>query len=214
VSTMLQRRTVRVFLIEPDQVVVEAVRHVLERDPAIVVAGWSSDPASQAIAELRPDVIFLDADGLACDVETAIGLCERASPQSRVLVVSAQHRPGAMQRALAAKANAYVAKDTSPATFVEIVHLVASGESYADPRIAGAMLRRRSARVHENQELSGREHEIVRLIADGLSNREIGRRLTLSEKTVKNHVSHVLAKLKVNARSGVAVYAVRNGLVN
>jgi DNA-binding NarL/FixJ family response regulator len=201
---MLQRRTVRVFLIEPEQVVVDAVRFVLERDPTIVVVGWSHDPEAHAIAELRPDVIFLDADSLTMDVEAAIGACERASPQSRVLVVSAQHRAGAMQRALAAKANAYVAKDTSPATFVEIVHMVASGESYADPRIAGAMLRRRSVRVHE----------IVRLIADGLSNREIGRRLTLSEKTVKNHVSHVLAKLKVTARSGVAVYAVRNGLVN
>jgi DNA-binding NarL/FixJ family response regulator len=211
---MLQRRTVRVFLIEPEQVVVDAVRFVLERDPTIVVVGWSHDPEAHAIAELRPDVIFLDADSLTMDVEAAIGACERASPQSRVLVVSAQHRAGAMQRALAAKANAYVAKDTSPATFVEIVHMVASGESYADPRIAGAMLRRRSVRVHENRELSSREHEIVRLIADGLSNREIGRRLTLSEKTVKNHVSHVLAKLKVTARSGVAVYAVRNGLVN
>jgi DNA-binding NarL/FixJ family response regulator len=118
-----------------------------------------------------------------------------------------------MQRALAAKADAYVAKDTSPAAFIELVHLVANGDSYADPRIAGSMLRRRAARPPEPSELSSREHEIARLIADGLSNRDIGKRLTLSEKTVKNHVSHILAKLKVNARSGVAVYAVRHGLV-
>ena len=89
-----------------------------------------------------------------------------------------------------------------------------SEPSAADPRIAGAMLRRRSNRSRQSSDLSSREYEIVRLIADGLSNREIGRRLTLSEKTVKNHVSHILAKLKVSARSGVAVYAVRNGLVN
>jgi DNA-binding NarL/FixJ family response regulator len=76
------------------------------------------------------------------------------------------------------------------------------------------MLRRRSTRAQQTTELSSREYEIVRLIADGLSNRDIGKRLALSEKTVKNHVSHILAKLKVNARSGVAVYAVRNGLVN
>ncbi|MBD5653706.1 MAG: response regulator transcription factor [Candidatus Eremiobacteraeota bacterium] len=119
-----------------------------------------------------------------------------------------------MQRALAAKADAYIAKDTSPAMLAEIVHSVAGGEFYADARIAGAMLRRRSGRSTESTALSSREHEIVRLIAEGLSNREIGRLLTLSEKTVKNHVSHILAKLKVNARSGVAVYAVRNGLVN
>lgn len=118
-----------------------------------------------------------------------------------------------MQRALAAKADAYIVKDTSPWALVDIVHSVAGGEFYADPRIAGAILRRRSGRTQDESELSGREFEIVRLIAEGLSNREIGRRLTLSEKTVKNHVSHILAKLKVTARSGVAVYAVRSGLV-
>ena len=166
------------------------------------------------IGELRPDVIFLDADAVALEVEEAIAACERSSPQSRICVISAQHRPRAMQRALAAKADGYVAKDTSPETFLEIVHLIANGDSYADPRIAGAMLRRRSTRSRELNELSGREFEIVRLVADGLSNRDIGKRLMLSEKTVKNHVSHILAKLKVNARSGVAVYAIRNGLVN
>jgi DNA-binding NarL/FixJ family response regulator len=119
-----------------------------------------------------------------------------------------------MQRALSAKAAAYVVKDTSPQMMIEIVHSIARGDYYADPRLAGAMLRRRSGRSNEPNELSSREFEIVRLIADGLSNREIGNRLSLSEKTVKNHVSHILAKLKVNARSGVAVYAVRNGIVS
>ena len=212
--TMLPRKTVRVYLVAPQATVGLAMRQVLERDPSIVVVGTASDPRSVEIGELRPDVIFLDADAVALEVEEAIAACERSSPQSRICVISAQHRPRAMQRALAAKADGYVAKDTSPETFLEIVHLIANGDSYADPRIAGAMLRRRSTRSRELNELSGREFEIVRLVADGLSNRDIGKRLMLSEKTVKNHVSHILAKLKVNARSGVAVYAIRNGLVN
>jgi len=211
---MLPRKTVRVYLVAPQATVGLAMRQVLERDPSIVVVGTASDPRSVEIGELRPDVIFLDADAVALEVEEAIAACERSSPQSRICVISAQHRPRAMQRALAAKADGYVAKDTSPETFLEIVHLIANGDSYADPRIAGAMLRRRSTRSRELNELSGREFEIVRLVADGLSNRDIGKRLMLSEKTVKNHVSHILAKLKVNARSGVAVYAIRNGLVN
>jgi DNA-binding NarL/FixJ family response regulator len=211
---MVPTKTVRVYLVEPHQAVVDAIRHVLGQDPTIAVVGSSSDPRSSEISQLRPDIIVLDIDAIELEVEEAIAACERSSPQSRIAVVSSQHRPRAMQRALAAKADAYIAKDTSPATLLEIVHLVAKGDSYADPRIAGAMLRRRSSRSHDASDLSSREFEIVRLIADGLSNREIGRRLTLSEKTVKNHVSHILAKLKVNARSGVAVYAVRNGLVN
>ena len=208
------RRSVRVVLIERLPLVVRALRHVLSQDPLIEVVADLAEPGDALIATLRPDIILIDIDELLVPIEEAIGACERASPQSRICALSAQHRPRVMQRALAAKADAYIAKDTAPATLLEIVHSVAGGEFYADPRIAGAILRRRSGRTADVSDLSSRENEIVRLIAEGLSNREIGKRLTLSEKTVKNHVSHILSKLKVNARSGVAVYAVRNGLVN
>lgn len=211
---MVPLKPVRVFIVEPHRTVCDAMRLLLSRDSSIEVVGADGEPGSAAVAEARADIIFLDIDTVELDVEAAIAACERAAPQSRICVISAQMNPRAMQRALSAKADAYIAKDTSPAMFLEIVHLVARGDSYADPRIAGAMLRRRTNRSRNSNELSTREYEIVRLIADGLSNREIGRRLTLSEKTVKNHVSHILGKLKVNARSGVAVYAVRNGLVN
>jgi len=206
-SLLSPRQDVRLYIIEPHRLVVEALRHVYSQDPSISVVGDA--PAVDG----RPDVIVLDIDGLTMPIEEAIDACESASPQSRVCVLSAQNRSRVMQRALSAKAAAYVLKDTSPATMTEIIRSIAHGDYYADPRLAGALLRRRSTRSTEPNELSGREFEIVRLIADGLSNREIGNRLSLSEKTVKNHVSHILAKLKVNARSGVAVYAVRNGIV-
>ncbi len=201
-------------MVERLPLVVKALRYVLALDPGITVVADVGEATDPAIAELRPDIVIVDLDELTVPMEEAIGACERASPQSRICALSAHHRPRVMQRALAAKADAYIAKDTSPAALLEIVHSVAAGEFYADPRIAGAILRRRSGRTQDVGELSSREYEIVRLIAEGLSNREIGRRLTLSEKTVKNHVSHILAKLKVTARSGVAVYAVRNGLVS
>lgn len=201
------------MLVERLPLVVRALRHVLEQDASITVVADVSEAIDPRIAQARPDIVIIDIDELSVSMEEAINACERASPQSRICALSAHHRPRVMQRALAAKADAYIVKDTSPAALVEIIHSVASGEFYADPRIAGAILRRRSARTADVGELSGREFEIVRLIAEGLSNREIGRRLTLSEKTVKNHVSHILAKLKVAARSGVAVFAIRNGLV-
>jgi DNA-binding NarL/FixJ family response regulator len=208
------RAEVSVYLIEPHKLVADALRHVYAQDPLLAVVGDAPEVDRTAIAALRPDVIVLDLDGLALTIEEAINACESASPQSRICVISAQARPRVMQRALSAKAAAYIVKDTSPQMMIEIVHSIARGDYYADPRLAGAMLRRRSGRANEPSELSSREFEIVRLIADGLSNREIGNRLSLSEKTVKNHVSHILAKLKVNARSGVAVYAVRNGIVS
>jgi DNA-binding NarL/FixJ family response regulator len=214
VAALGRRHAVRLFIVEPHRLVVEALRHVYSMDPLFSVVGDAPAVDSEQIGLLRPDVIVLDIDGLAATIEEAIDACESASPQSRVCVLSAQHRSRTMQRALSAKAAAYVLKDTAPATIIEIIHAIVAGDYYADPRIAGAMLRRRSTRSTEASELSSREFEIVRLIADGLSNREIGNRLSLSEKTVKNHVSHILAKLKVTARSGIAVYAVRNGIVN
>ena len=212
-SLLSPRQDVRLYIIEPHRLVVEALRHVYSQDPSISVVGDAPAVDGPELSRLRPDVIVLDIDGLTMPIEEAIDACESASPQSRVCVLSAQNRSRVMQRALSAKAAAYVLKDTSPATMTEIIRSIAHGDYYADPRLAGALLRRRSTRSTEPNELSGREFEIVRLIADGLSNREIGNRLSLSEKTVKNHVSHILAKLKVNARSGVAVYAVRNGIV-
>ena len=213
-SMLGPRQTVRLYIVEPHRLVVDALRHVYAADPLISVIGDAPEVLPGELATLRPDVIVLDIDGLSVTIEEGINACESASPQSRICVLSAQHRSRIMQRALAAKAAAYVVKDTTPAMMIEIVHSIARGDYYADPRLAGAMLRRRSTRSSEASDLSGREFEIVRLIADGLSNREIGSRLSLSEKTVKNHVSHILAKLKVSARSGVAVYAVRNGIVS
>jgi DNA-binding NarL/FixJ family response regulator len=208
------RRTVRLAIIERSPLIVSALRHVLAHDTAIDIVAAVAEPSDPQLAELRPDVLLIDVDDLTVTIEEALSICERSLPQSRIAALSAQNRPRAMQRVLAANADAYITKDTSPAMLAEIIHTVAAGDSYADPRIAGQLLRRRTTRSQDVYDLSGRETEIVRLIAEGLSNREIGTRLALSEKTVKNHVSHILAKLKVSARSGVAVYAVRKGLVN
>jgi DNA-binding NarL/FixJ family response regulator len=208
------RHHVRLYLIEPHRPVVDALRLVYGQDPSIAIVGDAPTIDRGQLSALRPDVVILDIDGLPMPIEEAIDACERASPTSRICALSAQRRSRVMQQALAAKAAAYIVKDTSPAMLIEIAHTVARGDYYADPRLAGAMLRRRSARTSERSELSSREFEIVRLIADGLSNSEIGSWLSLSEKTVKNHVSHILAKLHVSARSGVAVYAVRTGIVS
>jgi RNA polymerase sigma factor (sigma-70 family) len=191
----------------------EALRHVYAQDPDLEVVGSASGVDSDTVALLQPDVVVIDLDDLTVPIEAAVTACEAGAPEARVIVLSAQSRVRTMQRALSARAAAYVLKDKTPAALIEIVHSVARGDFYADPRLAGSMLRKRVNRASEPGELSGREHEIVRLITEGLSNREIGRRLGLSEKTVKNHVSHILAKLKVTARSGVAVFAVRSGIV-
>lgn len=204
---------VRVFIVEPSQQVAGAIREIMAIDGHLQIVGESHCVDAPDIGNLRPDVIILDLDNLAMSIESAIATCDALAPQSRVLVISVHSRTRTMQRVLAARAAAYVIKDIQPTHFVDIIRSVAGGESYADPRLAGLLLRRSSARVPRKNILSNREVEIVRLIAEGLSNRQIGSRVALSEKTIKNHVSHILSKLQIPARTGVAVYALRNGLV-
>ncbi len=204
---------VSLYIVEPVPSVVGALRTIFGIDKHLEVVGDAREIDTAEIARLRPDLIIIDLDGLAPPIEAAINMCESASPQSRVCVISRQFRASVMQRVLSARAAAYLMKDTSPATIVEVVRSIARGDFYADPRLAGTIFRRRTTRVPVSNVLSNREVEIVRLIAEGLSNREIGTRVALSEKTVKNHVSQILSKLKMSARSGVAVYALRNGIV-
>lgn len=207
------RPTLRLYIVAAAASVVDALRVIFAIDERTTILGSASGLDEAEIGRLRPDVILLDIDGLGEPIETAIDRCETVSPQSRICVLSINSRARIMQRALSARAAGYVVKDTPPAMLVDIVRSIARGEYYADPRIAGSVLRRRTIRKPVDPILSNREIEIVRLIADGLSNREIGARIALSEKTVKNHVSVILAKLKMTARASVAVYAVRNGIV-
>jgi two-component system response regulator DevR len=203
----------RVFLVAPKPLVEQGLRSILAVAEGLEIIGSARDFAGVELNGTKPHLVLLDLDGLNLEVEEAIATCERVSPHSRICVLSTRFGVDDMQRALAARADAYIVKDSSPRALVEILRSVADGDFYADPRIAGILLRRRSGRGGSHGDLSTRENEIVRLIAAGLSNRDIGDRLSLSEKTVKNHISHIFAKLKITARSHAAVYAIRNGLV-
>jgi DNA-binding NarL/FixJ family response regulator len=126
-----------------------------------------------------------------------------------------RQQPEIMQRCLAAGAEGYIIKDVTPAELMRAVKMVAGGDAYVDPRVAGGLLRRRSLSNGrpDLDELSVRETEVIRLIAEGLSNKEISARLSLSEKTVKNHISRIFSKLNIYARAQAAVHAIKIGLV-
>jgi len=203
------RCPVSTIVIEPNRLVLEALKHVLGADPEIAIIATAPTVAAAPLRRLQPDVVVLDLDELRdVALETALAACSSASPRSRVCALSMHHSTRFMTRALGADAAAYVVKDTSPERLAEIIHALAAGEDYADPRLA---VRERFSRAGHG--LTAREGEVVRLVAEGLTNREIGRRLAVTEKTVKNHVGSVLVKLKVSARAAIAVYAVRNGLI-
>lgn len=205
----------RIFVIEEQALFGKALCQLLDAEPTFEVLGDVPrvDPASPP--HVTPDLVVLDLNGPSIDYADEIARCRAAFTTARICVLSTQLRPEIMQRCVAAGADAYLAKDVSPSELIRAVKTVANGESYVDPRIAGSLLRKRlqSDGKLAADELSMREGEVVRLIAQGLSNKEIGVRLCLSEKTVKNHVSRILSKLNINARAQAVVYAIRMGLV-
>jgi two-component system, NarL family, response regulator DevR len=204
--------TVRVFLLDDHEVVLRGLRNLLELSGNIEVVGEAcrADEALRRIPAVRPDVAVLDVrlpDGSGIEVCREI----RASlPSVACLILTCYDDDEALSAAIMAGAAGYLLKQIRGTELIEAVHRVARGESLLDPTVTTSVRARMQAtgpmtdpRV---EALSARERAILALIADGLSNREIGTRLYLAEKTVKNYVSRLLAKLQMQRRTQIAVF--------
>jgi two-component system, NarL family, response regulator LiaR len=206
---------VRLALIETQSLFADALCHVLEGDTDVRVVS-----VARSVDELPPvpssddvNLVLLDVDDYCNNVEKAFLTCAGRFPNARLSALSSFASAEVMQRCLAARAQGYIVKDSSLLELGAAIRSIVAGRPYVDPRVAGAILSRRAVNSEPSlDELSGRETEIVRLIAQGLSNRDIGSRLLLSEKTVKNHVSRIFDKLHITARTQAAVYAIRTGM--
>lgn len=204
--------TVRVFLLDDHEVVLRGLRNLLEQSGTIDVVGEAgrADEALRRIPAVRPDVAVLDVrlpDGSGIEVCREI----RATlPAIGCLILTCYDDDEALSAAIMAGAAGFLLKQIRGADLVEAVHRVARGESLIDPTVAATVRNRLQARRPTTdsrvEALSDRERAVLALIADGLSNREIGTRLFLAEKTVKNHVSRLLAKLQMQRRTQIAVF--------
>jgi two-component system, NarL family, response regulator DevR len=203
----------RIFIIEKQALFGKAIAQVLSGDPDITIVGLAQDRESVRLEDANPDVILLDIDDNTTEIDNAVEDCHNRCPSASICLLSMYPQPDLMQRCLSAGADGYVVKDSSLQELVTAIKTIGDGSSYVDPRVAATLLRRRTPpHVPYSHQLSPRETDIIRLIAQGLSNRDIGQRLVLSEKTVKNHVSRIFSKLHFTARSQAAVHAIRNGL--
>lgn len=210
----VQDRPLRVYVVEGQVLFGKALCQVFSMEPNVQIVGDAEAVNALAITRARPDLILIDIDSNALELSEALTMCREAAPQARICVLSMRLQPEIMQRCLAAGSDGYIIKDITPAELLRAVAIVAGGDSYVDPRVAGGLLRRRSLSNGRPglDELSVRETEVIRLIAEGLSNKEISGQLSLSEKTVKNHISRIFSKLNIYARAQAAVYAIKMGL--
>ncbi|GAC1306438.1 MAG: response regulator transcription factor [Vulcanimicrobiaceae bacterium] len=205
----------RVAVIESQVLFAKALCAIFADDTEFIVVGDYRVPDPSLLAAASPHLVLIDLDGQQADVATTLQRCTESAPSARVCVLSMHLSSEVMQRALSHGAEAYIVKDISPPELLRALKTVADGQSYVDPRVAGGLLRRRSqgSGRPDIMELSHRESEVLKLIAEGLANKQISARLHLSEKTVKNHVSRIFSKLNITARTQAAVHAIRNGIV-
>ena len=197
---------ISVLIVDDHPVVRQGLRALLEVQDDMTVAGEAGDgPAAISLAEsLRPDIVLLDLKLPGMDGVAVLGPLRAAG--LRVLVLSSASEPSAAAAAVRAGAAGVVYKDIDPAALVRAIRSVHDGNVLLAPEAIGSLIRGSRADT-----LTAREREVLAGIADGKSNREIARLLRVSEKTVKAHVSAVLAKLGVQDRTQAAVYAVRHG---
>jgi two-component system response regulator DevR len=205
---------IRVFLLDDHEVVRFGLREMLEREGDIEVVGESGSAveAAHRIPALRPHVAVLDGrlpDGSGIDVCREI---RSVDPTINALILTSYDDDEALFAAIMAGAAGYVLKQIHGTDLVDAVRRVAAGQSLLDPAVTARVLeriRRGPEQPDEFKDLTEQERKILMLIAEGLTNREIAERMFLAEKTVKNYVSSLLAKLGLERRTQAAVLASR-----
>ncbi|HEY5729097.1 MAG TPA: response regulator transcription factor [Anaerolineales bacterium] len=210
---------ISVMLVDDHAMVRQGVKAFLVTQPDIVVIGEASsgEEAIQLAAQHIPDVILMDLIMPNMDGVEAARKVKQVSPRSQIVVLTSYHEDEHIFPALKAGALSYILKDVSAEELVSAVRKAAAGEAVLHPRVASRVIKELQGRREDNlnpfTELSERELEVLKLIADGMSNAEMAAKLVLSEKTIKGHVSNILSKLHLVDRTQAAVYAWREGVV-
>jgi DNA-binding NarL/FixJ family response regulator len=206
--------TINVFLLDDHEIVRRGVRELLESEPDIIVVGEAGTAASALarIPALKPDVAVLDVrlpDGDGVSVCREI---RSRMPEMACLMLTSFGDDEALFDAIMAGAAGYVLKQIRGTDLVGAVRTVAAGESMLDPEAASKVMSRMRDQANRSDPLAGlsaQERKILELIGEGLTNRQIGERMYLAEKTIKNYVSALFAKLGMERRTQAASYATR-----
>ena len=206
---------IRVFLLDDHEIVRRGIRELLEGEPDIIVVGESglAQEAARRIPALRPDVAILDGrlpDGSGIDVCREI---RSRDPEIKALILTSYDDDEALFSAIMAGAAGYVLKQVRGNDLVDMVRRVAAGQSTLDPAVTAQVLERVRNGPPVDKELESlteQELKILDLIGNGMTNREIAQEMYLAEKTVKNYVSSMLAKLGLTSRTQAAIFAVKH----
>lgn len=206
---------IRVVLADDHSVVRKGVREFLEEEPDIDVIGEASDglQAVELATELQPDVIVMDIKMPQLSGVDATKRIRTAAPKVRVLALTAYDDDPYIFGLLEAGASGYVLKTAESSELIRAIRAVAAGQSALDPAIAPRIIARVAQPVPVAESLTERELEVLRLAARGLTNKQIGHDLDISDRTVQNHLANIYTKLGVASRTEAVTAALQRGML-
>lgn len=208
--------TIRLLLVEDQTLMRQGLKTILDLEPGFRVVGEAADGERgvQLALELRPDVVLMDVQMPKLNGVQATAELVRQWPEARVVILTTFDRDDYVYQGVRAGALGYLLKDTPATQLIETIRRVHAGEPFIQPEIASRALREMMRPAEQTIEpLSEREREVLVLLAQGASNREIAEKLVITEGTVKNHVSNILGKLQAENRTQAADIARKRGLV-
>jgi two-component system, NarL family, response regulator len=207
---MSQSTTIRVLIADDVAIVRQGLATIVDRDPEMTAIAQAED-GQQAIAlfrEYQPDVTLMDLRMPQMGgVEAIMAICAEFK-QARIMVLTTYDGDEDIYRGLQAGAQGYLLKDAKPHELLNAIRMIHSGQKYVPPEVGAKLVQRMS-----NPELSERELDVLRLMAQGMSNQGIGTSLNVGESTVKSHVNRILSKLGVNDRTQAVIVAIKRGIV-
>ncbi len=211
---------IRLLIVDDHRMFVQGLRSLIEMESDIEVVGeiHTGDEALAAVLRLHPDVVLMDVNMPGINGVEATRQILAQRPETGIIILTMNHDDAQVFQAIKSGARGYVLKDAETIEVVRAIRTVARGDSAITPAMTTRVLTEfkrmwEQPNPAQRSGLTEREISILRLIARGLSNKEIGANLSLSEKTIKNYITVILQKLQLNDRTQAAVYAVQNGLV-
>jgi NarL family two-component system response regulator LiaR len=219
---MNEIQTIKVLIVDDHRMVRGGLRGFLDGEPGLAVVGEAEtgEEAIAAVPELGPDVVLMDLMMPGMGGIAAIGALRQSHPRLKIMALTSFADDEQVFPALEAGANGYLLKDIDPDELVSAIRAVQAGESPLDPEVAKRLISRfqrpatpaKPAVPHEP--LTERERDVLRLLTQGKSNKEIANELYIGDRTVKSHLSAIFQKLDVTDRTQAALYAVRHGMVD
>jgi NarL family two-component system response regulator LiaR len=209
-------KPIRIVIADDHAVVREGMRALIEITPDMQLVGEAKDgvEAVLKVRATRPDVVLLDVMMPRMDGIEAVGAIKGELPDTRIIILTSFADDDKVLAAIRSGALGYLLKDSSPQELLQAIRDVYAGKSSLHPSVALKLINEinRPSSMPEHEDLTEREMQILRLVAQGMSNQDISQTLTISERTVGTHISNILNKLNLSNRTQAALYALRKGI--